>query len=350
MKLSLLLVLVLLASGCSTTGYIVRQGWGQLKLQWRGESNEKVLKSDKVSEDIKFKIRLIEDAKRFFAHYFQIDVGGIYSKTAMLDNEAVTWLVIASGPDRVEAQEFVFPFVGGFPYLGFFDKDAAENFRQGLEEKGLVTYMRPVFAYSTAGYFEDRILSSFFHFDDVELVELVFHELFHVAFFAKDEVELNENLAQWFANALLDEYFKDADMLKKYRQSQQREKLLEQRLVQLGLLLREEFDKMRPRLTDDAANAHAARFVKEILIPVVQEACVEAGWSGKECPDDAKKWNQARLAAILTYEEEQNFIQSVVTRHRFSPGEFFVQLKGWYKEWSKTKKKDDFTLFLKKKT
>lgn len=351
MKVLNLSLCLLLLQGCSTTGYIMKQGWGQLKLQWNGVKNDKLLASDQVSEETKFKIRLIEDAKKFFEHYFAMDTGGIYSKTSVLDNEAVTWLVIASAPDKVEAQEFDFPFVGSFPYIGFFSKDDAESFRHGLERDGKVTYMRPVYAYSTLGHLEDRILSSFFHFDEIELVELVFHELFHVAFFVKDEVELNENLAQWFASALLDEYFKDSTVLKRYRESQQKEKLLEQRLVQLGLLLREEFDKMRPNLTAERANTHAARFVREILIPVIDEACKDAGWVGRECPNDAQKWNQARLAAILTYEEEQSFIDAVATRHQFTPRSFLAQLKRWQKEWKKSDpREEEFTLFLKKKT
>lgn len=351
MKLLAPLLILLLLSGCSTTGYIVKQGWGQLKLQWSGVSNEKILADASVSDDIKFKLRLIEDAKRFFEHYFNLKVGGIYSKTSMLDSEAVTWLVIASRPDRVEAHEFEFPFVGSFPYIGFFSKDDAESFRLGLEEEGKITYMRPVYAYSTLGHLEDRVLSSFFHFNEIELVELVFHELFHVAFFVKDEVELNENLAQWFANALLDEYFKDSTLLEKYRKTQAGEKKLEQKLVQLGQLLREEFAKMQPNLSDEKANAHAARFVTEILVPVIQDACQEAGWNASDCPDDPKKWNQARLAAILTYEEEQSFINAVALRHNFKPRDFLAQLKAWYKEWDKSHKDgDEFNLFLKKKT
>lgn len=346
-----ILLLVFVCAGCSTTSYIVKQGWGQLKLQWNGVKNDKLLSSDKISDDIKFKIRLIEDAKQFFAHYFDIKVGGIYSKTTMLDGDAVTWLVIASAPDKVEAHEFEFPFVGSFPYIGFFNKEDAEDFRLDLEKNGKITFMRPVYAYSTLGHLEDRILSSFFHYKDVELVELVFHELFHVAFFVKDEVELNENLAQWFASAMLEEYFKDSDLLKTYRAERIKEKKLEQKLVQLGLLLREEFEKMGPLLTPDKANAHAARFIGEILVPMVHESCVENNWPSSDCPDDPKKWNQARLAAILTYEEKQDFIDAVATRNNFKPKDFLVQLKSWYEEWEDSKKKEEeFSLFLKKKT
>ncbi len=342
--------ILLLLQSCGSAGYLVKQGLGQLKIQWRGEDNGKVIADPTVPEETKFKIRLVEDAKRFFAHHFEMDVGGIYSKTTRLDGEAVSWLVVASRPDRVEAHEFDFPFVGKFPYIGFFEKDDAQSFRERLErDEGLVTWMRPVYAYSTLGYLQDRILSSFFHFKDAELVELTFHELFHVAFFAKDDVELNENLAQWFADALLDDYFKDAGMLAEYRLHQQREKALEQRLVGLAQLLRSEFDKMRPNLTAERASAHTRRFVAEILVPSVRLVCEEYGWTGKDCPDREAKWNQASLAALLTYEEKQDFIRALVAKHGFTPKEFLRHLRQWHAEWEK-KGEGDFSAFLQQKT
>ena len=64
-------------------------------------------------------------------------------------------------------------------------------------------------AYSTLGYFNDHILSSFFYYNEHQLAEMIFHELFHTIFFVKNEVDLNENLAQYFAQQLTMEFFKD---------------------------------------------------------------------------------------------------------------------------------------------
>ena len=86
-------------------------------------------------------------------------------------------------------------FTGCFPYLGFFKEGEAKKYAMKQEENGFSTYTRPVYAYSSLGHWNDRILSSFFHFDSRELANLVFHELFHHIFFIKNEVSLNENLA-----------------------------------------------------------------------------------------------------------------------------------------------------------
>src|SRR5690606_2478177 len=131
-----------------------------------------------------------------FYHYFDAKPTSIYSKTTMLENPAVSYLVIATPHTSLEPHQFKFPFVGSFPYIGFFNKDSAQKFARELEEdENLVTWVRPVYAYSTLVYFEDRILSSFFHYEDVELAELIFHELVHSCFFIMDEVDLNEHMA-----------------------------------------------------------------------------------------------------------------------------------------------------------
>jgi predicted aminopeptidase len=323
----------------------VKQGWGQFKLQWKAVPNDKVLADPKVDEKIKFKLRLIEDAKKFFEHYFAHKGGGIYTKTTFLDSKAVTWLVVASRPDRIEAHEHSFPFMGSFPYLGFFDKEDAEEFAEELKDEGLVTWIRPVFAYSTLGYLEDRVLSSFFEYDEVEIVELVFHEMFHTLFFVKDNVDLNENLANFFADRMLNEYYRDNPTLKLYRKDQESRKVLERKLVAMAMELKSEFAKMRPRLTAEMANAHTERFITEVLVPVVRAACVEQGWLEDDCPDKAHKWNQARLAALLTYEKEQDILTALAGTR--TPREFLAQLQQWLALWKKGKQEEDFTSYLK---
>ena len=338
---------LLIMQGCSTAGYLMEQGLGQLKLQWSGVPNEEVLQNPAISEEVKFKIRLVQDAKQFFNHYFSHQSGGIYSKTVFLESRAVSWLVIASKPDEIAAFEHHFPLMGSFPYLGFFSKADAESFAQGLEAQGLVTWLRPVLAYSTLGYLEDRILSSFFEYDEVELVELVFHEMFHTLFFIKDNVELNENLASFFADRLLDQYFGDRAELKRFRREMRAHKALENQLVRLALELKGEFAKMRPNLSAEKANAHTRRFVEELLLPVVRGACEEQGWQGDDCPDRAERWNQARFAALLTYEQEQDFLQQLFAREATDSRGFLRQLKRWYREWKKGDRREDFTSFLR---
>lgn len=191
--------LFILVSSCAKFEYIVDQSVGQISLLTKAVENKKVLKNVKVTKDQKEKILKIEELKKYFYQYWHKKETEIYSKTTFLKNKAVSYLVIGSPYNEIKPIENCFPLMGCFPYLGFFDENDASNFSKELENEGAVVFVRPVYAYSTLGYFTDTILSSFFHYSDYELAELIFHELFHTIFFVKDEVDLNENLANYFS-------------------------------------------------------------------------------------------------------------------------------------------------------
>ncbi len=348
---SLLLILLTLTmfSGCSLIGYLTEQGIGQARIQWRGKKNDDVLKDPKVSDSFKRKILLVEEYKKFFYHYFNSKTTDIYSKTTMLDNKAVTYLVVASPHTRIKAHEFEFPLMGSFPYIGFFNLDSAKDFAKDLEEDGsLVTWIRPVYAYSTLGYFEDRILSSFFEYDDVELAELVFHELFHTIFFIRDEVDLNENLANLFGKELLQEYFKDRPELKVYLEEQEKETQIDKRVVELIGILQAEFKKLGGFLTDDKADELTERFVKEVFRPDLKNLCLKLELDENKC-ELKDSWNQASFAAFLTYEEEQDFLVQLKYEQKKNLNEFLIWLKAEYKIFKKQDKIESFTDFLKMK-
>ncbi len=341
------LPLLFLLAGCTMPRYLFKQSIGQLKIQTSGEANEKVLADPRISQEHKDKIKIIVDAKNFFLKYFDHKDSGIYSKTIFLDEPAVSWLVIASKHDEIKAYEHSFPFMGSFPYLGFFSKKDAENFEQGLRKEKLVTYIRPVYAYSTLGYFEDRILSSFFEYDEVELVELVFHELFHTLFFVKDNVEFNENLASFMSDRLLEEYFKENPKLSLYRKQQNAHRRFDQQLVSIAKGVEVEFEKKRPTLTPTDAKKIVSTVVTELLIPVVKDFCSQQQLAAKDCPDKIEEWNQARLAALLTYQSSQNFLDKLIKD--MDAKLFYSQLKVWQKEWSKDSSGKSFMEFLETK-
>ncbi len=307
--------------------YITEQGIGWSKVQYSARPNEEFLDDPKVPEEMKRKVLLVGEYKKFFYHYFGERETGIYTKTTMLANKAVTYLVIASEHRKIEAREHSFPLLGSFPYLGFYEKSSAEAFARELtEEENLVTYVRPVYAYSTLGYFEDRILSSFFHYDDLELAELVFHELFHTIFFIKNEVDLNENLATLYGKELLQEYFKGRPELETYLSTERKKTLLAKRVVELIGILQGEFGKLGGFLTDKKADELTRRFVAEVFLPEINAHCRKLELPEDDC-DIKEEWNQASFAAFLTYEEEQDFLEKLKLEKNLSLKQYLSWLK-----------------------
>ena len=321
-KLVILMLLSGIFSSCAKMSYIFNQGVGQASLEWNGRDNKEVLKDESVKEEHKKKIQQIINYKKFFYTYFGKKPTGIYDQTTFLKDPAVTYLVIASPPDKIKPLEHSFPIVGRFPYLGFFDLKDAKAFGKDLRDQGLETFVRPVYAYSTLDQwiFDDNILSSFFSYDEIELAELIFHELFHTIFFVKSEVAVNENLAQFFSRELVFEYFKYGDLERqKYIQEKAKEKRLIQKIVELTAKLQELY-MAEGRRPSDAGQIRES-FLKDVFIPQIGQTCSELGLA--KCWPLDKEWNNARFAAFLTYEAGQNKIEKLKEKH-------FPDLKTFY--------------------
>ena len=218
---------------CSKMVYIIEQGNGQFSLLQNGRWNEDVLNDKNIKEKFKDKIRKIEKYKSFFYTFFGKPEGKIYSKTTFLETKAVSHMVIVSPYNKIKAMKECFFIVGCFPYLAFFSKESALEYKKKKEDEGFETSIRPVYAYSTLDYFTDTILSSFFIYNDESLVELIFHELFHTVFFVKNEVSISESLAQYFGRELsyiysnLDDKEINIRKLKKQKNADLRKKIVD---------------------------------------------------------------------------------------------------------------------------
>lgn len=307
-----LLVSLGLSSACSHQQYLWHQSMGQLQLQWGSRPNQIFMQDPDFNEDHKHKIRLIENYKKYFEEYWQRDTKGIYTRVTLLERPWVTMLVVASPHSKIEAHQECFWLMGCFPYLGFFKESHAQEYQDQLEQQDLVTIKRPVYAYSTLGYLEDRILSSFFHFNERELAELVFHELYHTIFFVKDHVDLNENLANYIAKKMVQEYFEDSQeqreqaLLEEQQQNQVREKI-----VELTHRLNQEYQKLaHPSKIE--SQALLAQFMEQVFRPELKQLCQSIDLL--DCWPLNQDWNNASLAAYLTYEKEADKIADLHER------------------------------------
>ncbi len=339
---------IFLLSSCAKVGYVFEQGVGQFSLLMNGEDNADVLKDPKVKEEHKDKIRKIEKYKKYFYEYFERKSTDIYSETTMLEGDAVTYLVITSPFNKIEAQKECFLFVGCFPYLGFFKKESAKEYAKDQEEDGMVTYIRPVYAYSTLGNFEDKILSSFFHYDDIGLAELVFHELFHTIFFAKNEVDLNENLANYFGQEMVLDYFKMTEsQIIDRKEKRQRNSDLSQEIVNHAKALQELYKKSPPKSREEGERL-LKEYIESVFKPSVKEKCSELGIEEKRCFALNRKWNNASLAAFLTYEKSMDKIHLLRSSKGLSLKEFFGYIEGEYEAYRNSTSKESFeTWFIK---
>lgn len=312
LKFLCLLFGLLSSLSCAKVSYLAEQGLGQVALFTSARDNHWVLNDSETPEDIKEKIRQIEDYRRFFVDFWDFRIGRTYGRTTFLDREAVTYLVIASPYNRISPHMNRFPFFGEFPYLGFFKENSALRWAKKLEKQGLVTIVRPVYAYSTLGYFSDPILSSFFHFNEFELAELIFHELFHQLFFIPNEVSLNEALADYFALEMAFLYFDySLEEQNKWREKREVQKILAKKVVTLTQELNQIYKERE--LSKDQAEKVLANFLKGEFLPRIESFCQHHQIHKQRCFPLHRQWNNASFVAFLTY---HNLSGPIADKHR----------------------------------
>lgn len=322
---------------CAKVQYLWEQGQGQMGLMNKARSNEELLQDVRVLPLYKDKIQKIEQYKKYFFDYFEKKPTDIYSKTTLLDREAVTYLRIASPYDVIKAKEECFPFVGCFPYLGYFSKDSALGDAKKLEEEGWVTWIRPVYAYSTLGHFTDPILSSFFTYNDYDLAEMIFHELFHTIFWVKDEVELNENLAVYFSENLAIQYFKLEETKKKEVLS--RKKNYDE-LMRLVLSHIEKINTQYALLKSEEKNkkfyqGYLNRYLDNYFKPELEVKCKSLGYGKDKCWPLKREWNNASFAALLTYQARGESIQTLQQKLKCNLKDYYRYLQKRYDNFQK---------------
>lgn len=346
MKKLILFVIAGLFVSCSKTTYSIKQAFGHFSLEWNGRDNSDVLADPKVSSEVKHKIRLVQKYKEYFYNYFGLKETPIYNETTLLNRDAVSYLVVAAPVSELKPLEHWFPFAGTFPYLGFSEREDAEEFQKELSEN-YFTYLRPVYAYSTLNRLPvyDNILSSFFYYDDYDLAELIFHELTHTIFFVGGDVDFNESLASYIGVELAAQYFQgEPELLEKKLSENARTKKIYEVIASFAKDYNEKLKKEKPT-NKESAQRIMFELGRNKYIQEYAQTCLMFG--GKECNWDLTKWNNARLAEFLTYQSKQSLVETIRENRKYSLKELIEYLKRQESKYSSFSE-ESFSSFLKK--
>lgn len=347
MKILIVLILFLSVS-CAKVSYVTEQGLGQLSLEWNGEDNEKVLMDPNIKDEHKEKIKKIEKYKKFFYQYYKKETTPIYGETTFLNQRAVSYLVIGSKKTNISPIMTSFPIAGSFPYLGFFKKQSAQNYKKELEADGYSTYMRPVLAYTTLNKlpFYDNIISSFFYYKEQQLAETIFHELIHTVFFVKNEVDFNESLADYFGRMTSYEFFdysKEEKQRLKHRIESQTK--LMQFVANKTIELNSEYNDIKD-ISEVKAKEVLDNFLKKKFYVEAKELCHSLKLD--KCWPVEHEWNNAKFTAFMTYSKEQDLLEKLHKKTELSLKKFLSYLEERYEEYDDSNA-DSFAEFLREK-
>ena len=190
-----ILAAALLLTGCESMQYYAQAIGGHLSVMRASRPVEAWLADANTPEDLRARLETARGIRAFASRELHLPHNGSYESYADLGRPYVAWNVYAAPVFATDARKECFPFTGCVSYRGFVSEAEARRHAEKLRLAGNDVFVGGVPAYSTLGWFDDPLLSTFIRFPDTQLARLLFHELAHQVVYVRDDTTFNESFA-----------------------------------------------------------------------------------------------------------------------------------------------------------
>lgn len=238
-------------SGCSSPGFYTQAIRGQYDVLAHRRPIDRVIAETNTPPSLREKLRLVLELRAFARDQLQLPVGDQYSRYVDLHRPFVVWNVHAAPAFSLRPKKWWYPVVGRLNYRGYFSEEDARTFASRLTRNHYDVYVEGVEAYSTLGWFSDPVLNTFIHHNEMELAEILFHELAHQRFFARGDTDFNEAFATAVAEEGVQRWLNargDPSLQEEYARHRRRQK----EFVDLVLQTRDELAQIYGESGDEA--------------------------------------------------------------------------------------------------
>ena len=324
-----LLSAALALGGCSAVEFYWQGLTGQLDLLSRARPIPDV-EASTPDDALKSKLERVRAIRAFASRELALPDNASYTRYADLGRPFVVWNVFATPELSLTPRQWCFPVAGCVVYRGYFAEADARAEGARLAAEGLDVYVGGVPAYSTLGYFDDPVLSTFIRYREADVARLIFHELAHQIVYVKDDTAFNESfavaveeegLARWLASLAgkpeAAQFAADAARMKRVRGEFQR-------------LVGETRDRLAALYASDASDAEK-RAGKAAAFAAMQAAYekMKAEWGGAPLFD---RWlaagaNNAGIAAAGLYADRVPQFAALLAAERGDLPRFYARVK-----------------------
>ena len=181
--------------GCQTVDYYSQAIDGQCRILFKRQPISAIIADSESPQDLRKMLMFILKVREFAEDELQLPVNNHYLTYVDLERRFVLWNVFASPEFSLTPKAWCYPFVGCAAYRGYFAEESARQYADKLDKQGYDVYVGGVTAYSTLGWFDDPVLSTFIRFSEARAAALIFHELAHQVLYVKDDTAFNESFA-----------------------------------------------------------------------------------------------------------------------------------------------------------
>jgi predicted aminopeptidase len=189
-----ILAAAMLLTGCQAVEYYWQGASGQVDLLAHARPIPEVVAT---TDDPALRDRLAraQAIRAFASRELALPDNRSYMRYTDVGRPFVVWNVFATPELSLTPKRWCYPIAGCVAYRGYFAEGDARAEAARLGADGLDVHTSGVPAYSTLGYFDDPLLSTFIRYREVDLARLIFHELAHQVAYAKDDTSFNESFA-----------------------------------------------------------------------------------------------------------------------------------------------------------
>ena len=188
-------ILAVILTGCESIVYYKQLISGQIAILNKKQPIHELLDNPDTPEKLKEKLRLVMDIRSFAKDKLFLPVKNQYLSFVELNRPFAGWNMWATPEFSFSPKTWCYPIIGCAIYRGYFSKEDAFNYGHQLEAQGYDVYIGGVVAYSTLGWLDDPVFSTFIYRSDIRLAALIFHELSHHLLYVSDDTTFNESFA-----------------------------------------------------------------------------------------------------------------------------------------------------------
>lgn len=312
-------IAVALLASCSGLGYYAQAARGQVSLLSDARPIEDWLADNGTDSKLRVRLATARQIRSFAVKELGLPDNGSYKNYARLSRPYVLWNIVATPELSLRPLQWCFPVAGCVNYRGYYSKEDAQAYARELRADGHDVQVGGVPAYSTLGWFNDPLISTFIHYPDAELARLIFHELSHQVVYVPGDSQFNESFASAVEEAGVERWlsgFGNDTMRQNYARFAARKKDFLKLLLEYRHALELNYASKAPAAAKRETKARLFVQLKEDYL-VLKES-----WGGFAGYDRffAEPLSNAHLASIATYTDFVPAFRALLAREQTFAG------------------------------
>jgi len=325
---------------CQSVEYYSQAINGQCRILLDRQPISAIIDDGEAPLDLRTRLKFILRVREFAETTLQLPVNNHYLAYVDVQQPYVAWNVFAAPEFSLVPKTWCYPIAGCAAYRGYFSENNARQYAEMLRNQGYDVFVGGVTAYSTLGWMDDPVLSTFLRLTETRTAALIFHELAHQIVYVEDDSAFNES----FATAVEQEGLRrwrnqpegshmDGDYFRDYQRHLQ--------FVRLIMKYRQELDSLyQTAISPTAKRAKKALIFTELHNEYEQikaqqfEMSAYDGWMNEPL-------NNARIVSVATYHDFVPAFHRMMEAHGGNLTQFYLACKTLAQ---KTKAERDYIL------